>query len=579
MRMTRRFLVIFCIWLFSTSCVDSEAGAGVEVESYHVGVGEAFVLKCRLYSFFRESFNNLTVAWSRDGNTSLNETGSRVEAHEDMLWFLPVELSDSGYYGCDIRGPEFPFEMKMFLSVKTSSCSYVNYFNFITLNSPVIISCFGYKEISTLDRQPDVRWFKDCVPIEMNKDKMSTVRGGLYIANVNSVDVGNYTCQINFTHKGKTLIASSLGTTKISPNELMVVETPKVLHPKNESIEAELGHKMVLTCTVFIGLREYTENETLVYWTINNTVIEQYKDKQLIEELKILKEHKDGRYGMYGYLNLTIPEVTNEFYHMPLTCIVLNPQGADRGHVRLIPAPRRAFHLYIIVAIFFPLIVAGLLVYHYFKVDMVLSYRKLSHAFRNEKISDGKLYDAYVSYPKDNSLVSARAAEFALHILPEMLENRHGYQLFIFDRDDLPGEALHSAVEEAIRKSRRLILILTAHQGEGWSQAAFEQQAGLYDALIKDGIKVILVEMDKDINYSLLPESIRYIKQKQGALRWENSRGEQLRTTNTRFWKCLRCSMPPYPERAEPLLPTAPSSQRRRLSLLPPRLRPGTRVL
>lgn len=53
---------------------------------------------------------------------------------------------------------------------------------------------------------------------------------------------------------------------------------------------------------------------------------------------------------------------------------------------------------------------------------------------------DGKLYDAYVSFLRPDTLSSAGMASFALHILPEVLENQHGYSLYIRGRDDCPGE-------------------------------------------------------------------------------------------------------------------------------------------
>lgn len=53
---------------------------------------------------------------------------------------------------------------------------------------------------------------------------------------------------------------------------------------------------------------------------------------------------------------------------------------------------------------------------------------------------DGKLYDAYVSFLHPDTLSSAETASFALHILPEELENQHGYSLYIRGRDDCPGE-------------------------------------------------------------------------------------------------------------------------------------------
>ena len=50
-------------------------------------------------------------------------------------------------------------------------------------------------------------------------------------------------------------------------------------------------------------------------------------------------------------------------------------------------------------------------------------------------LTDGKQYDAYVCYPCEGQGISMTMT-FALRILPEVLENKHGYKLFIRGRDD-----------------------------------------------------------------------------------------------------------------------------------------------
>lgn len=54
--------------------------------------------------------------------------------------------------------------------------------------------------------------------------------------------------------------------------------------------------------------------------------------------------------------------------------------------------------------------------------------------------SDGKIYDAYVLYPKNRESCLYSSDIFALKILPEVLERQCGYNLFIFGRNDLAGE-------------------------------------------------------------------------------------------------------------------------------------------
>lgn len=52
---------------------------------------------------------------------------------------------------------------------------------------------------------------------------------------------------------------------------------------------------------------------------------------------------------------------------------------------------------------------------------------------------DGKEYDAFVSYLKDCASTSEEEREFALKILPMILEENFGYKLCIFERDVSPG--------------------------------------------------------------------------------------------------------------------------------------------
>lgn len=58
-------------------------------------------------------------------------------------------------------------------------------------------------------------------------------------------------------------------------------------------------------------------------------------------------------------------------------------------------------------------------------------------------ILDGKVYDAYVLYTKSSGGGSFYRLETFVHrILPDVLEQQCGYNLFILGRDDLPGEGM-----------------------------------------------------------------------------------------------------------------------------------------
>uniref|UniRef100_A0A3P9MYR5 Uncharacterized protein n=1 Tax=Poecilia reticulata TaxID=8081 RepID=A0A3P9MYR5_POERE len=192
------------------------------------------------------------------------------------------------------------------------------------------------------------------------------------------------------------------------------------------------------------------------------------------------------------------------------------------------------------------------------EIDM---YWIINGTYADDIIPDGKLYDAYVSVGQSAMLSLDGVACFALRLLPEELEQKHGYSLFIRGRDDRPGEAVHDAISAAVRQCRRLLIILssagkskeTAQFWENHSQLTYEQKVGLHDALMRNDPKVILVEVDGPVDYSQLPESLRYIKRTQGALEWKNSFAETNKLTQMylkrNFWKSLRCHMPAVPAR------------------------------
>lgn len=57
--------------------------------------------------------------------------------------------------------------------------------------------------------------------------------------------------------------------------------------------------------------------------------------------------------------------------------------------------------------------------------------------------SDGKTYDAYILYPKTlGDGATSHSDAFVFRILPEVLEKQCGYKLFIYGRDDYPGEGM-----------------------------------------------------------------------------------------------------------------------------------------
>ncbi|NXI37496.1 ILRL1 protein, partial [Galbula dea] len=157
---------------------------------------------------------------------------------------------------------------------------------------------------------------------------------------------------------------------------------------------------------------------------------------------------------------------------------------------------------------------------------------------------DGKVYDAYVIYPKCNTNEANFVEYFVYQIMPDILENQCGYKLCIYGRDVYPGEDTASAIEKRMQKSRRLILLLT-QELMNRNEHAYDQHIALHNALIQNDTKVILLEMETIGTYEKLQESLRFLIKQQGTIKWKEEQTVHPQSYNSKFWKQVRYHMPP----------------------------------
>ncbi|KAK9537199.1 hypothetical protein VZT92_004835 [Zoarces viviparus] len=515
-------------------------------DTYHVSVGHLFLLKCLLV----DAHSNVT--WSRAGGHG-PKLPAGVEVRDGLLWFLPVQMSHEGFYTCEKRGRSGPVTFGV--SVSTGKCPDPPENKSLTLGVSEIVFC-KQTEIFKLNNVENIRWMKDCQLMEPPGDHISVEEDGLMrMSAVSKEDAGKYTCLVDVSVDGRTYTAArSIRLT--ADKNISVLPKPMVLYPQQEVVVVEEGASVKLKCLAYIGFSE--DSETSMFWTVDDEHTDEY------EELKDSWNFVHHRGHVYGQSSLSISKVRRHFLNVPISCCVLNSAGLKHGIVRLREADHSA--LYTQVALCLSASLAVLLLAAavlFFKVDLVLAHRKLMRHF-SKQAPDGKLYDAYVSLLPPDALSSAETASLVLQILPEKLERQHGYSLYIRGRDDCPGEAVHDVIAATVRTCRRLIIILSPEvksSADGRTeevplrinenQLCYEQKVGLYDALTQKDPRVILVEIDGPVDYSCLPESLRYFRRKQGALKWKKSslptnKPNKLRS-NRNFWKNLRYLMPSVP--------------------------------
>lgn len=520
-----------------------------ETDTYHVSVGRLFLLRC----LFADAHTKVT--WSREGRHDQSlPTG--VEVRDGLLWFLPVQVSHNGSYTCEKRGMTGSSRITFGVSVSNKECP----------DPPETISIIRgvneglpckQKEIFRLKNTRKIRWMKECHPVEGQRKRVSVDENGLMrLSAASEQDAGTYTCLVDINLDGKMYTAARSIQLNIKNNTF--IAKPEVMFPKGKVVVVEEDTRVQLECLAYVGYSE--DNETFMYWTVDGADTEDY------EELSESWNYTRVSGKVFGRSTLSISKVRRQFLNVPISCYVSNLVGHKVGVMWLKEADRSALYTSLALCLVASLaVLAVMAAFLFFKVDLVLAYRKLLRRFSKQQAPDGKLYDAYVSFLHPDSLSSAETAMLALQILPEELEKKHGYSLYIRGRDDCPGEAVHDVIAARVRQCRRLIIILSPEikssaDGkseeeplyENQNELCYEQNVGLYDALIQNEPQVILVEMgDSTVDYSCLSESLRYIKRKQGALTWKKPSVESHKlsrvSSNRNFWKNLRYHMPSVP--------------------------------
>ncbi|XP_077152738.1 interleukin-1 receptor type 1-like isoform X2 [Ranitomeya variabilis] len=476
------------------SCIDY----GVEFDIEYASVGEPLYAACPLYFLFEE--NNFNVTWIRNDSLTEITTDRQARVHQDdnYLKFIPVDLQDNGFYQCIFRNSTYCMKKIRRIEVFNNDDGLCYKYS-VMFPQDIILAPSHTIECPNLDiyvnyENVKVKWFKECQPLHLDD----------------------------------------------TPKEI----EPVMLFPTNTIIDVDLGAAIELTCKVL-----YNKN-LFLYWAFNETFMDYYAENDRVKVGTTDEISTENETQYIKTMNFT--KVVEEDYNRQFYCHGISSKLNIFFYVTFKrPDPNfQGFLIAFFVSLFFVIVIA-IIAIRIFKVDIVLWYRGSCFAKTDQKDADGKQYDAYIIYPKNSTKTNSCEMDiFVLKVLPEVLEKQCSYRLFIIGRDDLPGQAMADLVDETISQSRRVIIVLGNVFCEKHGED-FEQKIAMYDALIRNKVKVILIEMEKITDYTNMPESIKYIKQKQGVVRWKGGLTEAALSPSTRFWKNIRYQMPLAPRHSE----------------------------
>ncbi|XP_053445729.1 interleukin-18 receptor 1 isoform X2 [Nycticebus coucang] len=484
--------------------------------------GEPFYLKHCPFVPVRENETTPTQWWYRSNGShehvELNPASSpRITLWNYVLEFWPLELDDGGEYffqkGNDSRGWQLNIirrdKHSCFTEKEVTSKT-------VEVKKALEITC---ENRHYQNRINSTSLYKNCEKLLENNIKKNAV----------FEDQGFYSCVFFLHHNGKLFNITKTYNITIGKDSNYVA--PILLGPKLEYVPVELGKEVQLNCSALLN-----KNDAL-YWIFKK---DNEPDPNIHEGKEMRTRTSEGKFHSSRILQIT--NISKNNLNFPYNCTVTSSGGKDTNSIILVEKdmadiPGHVFTRVMIMAFLILVVVVSLVIVGViYRVDLVLFYRHLMG--RDETLTDGKTYDAFVSYLKECRPENGEEYTFAVEILPRVLEKHFGYKLCIFERDVMPGGAVVDEIHSLIEKSRRLIIVLSKSYMS--NEVRYELESGFHEALVERKIKIILIEFTPFKDFTFLPQSLMLLKSHR-VLKWK---AEESLSYNSRFWKNLLYLMP-----------------------------------
>ncbi|RVE58407.1 hypothetical protein OJAV_G00208820 [Oryzias javanicus] len=543
---------------------------------------------------------NITWWNLKTGQEMINQT-DKVFVLSETMWVLDVTLEDKGEYMTILRTPSRCFMQSIKLVVDTpipGECGKPQKaYQELQAGVSHLLNCplMDYiQKLKSYNISSTIKWFKDCDPIFDETEKYQYRDcTKLNIDGVGFHHSGLYTCVLTFTLDGFVGSVSETINATVKDGEYPV---PQIFEPANETIKVKDGSRFTKKCLVFVP----TVGQSLdPIWYVRDLKVSNKTSERIYMSGKTSRKH-DAPAGFLVERLLIFSKLTPEDFNLNYTCLVMSSRVQPPAYFTLIPVePDLILPVGCVFGSLIFLFIMSVAIFYTFRISIVLWFRETFSILYTDKDLDGKLYDAYVAYSQPVGF-GEEVEKFALHTLPQVLEESCGYRLFIEGRDGLPGQSKVDFVEENIQASRCFLLLYTAstficrHQTSDTCSNSrdktkktqslthesscdrvcsdtmhhLECVAAMHRALLEESLKVVLVELEElsSDQLALLPESVQHLKKKQGAVcLWKNSAASKrwrtcLRTDeeqrskvsylsasvcpSSRFWKEMRYHMP-----------------------------------
>uniref|UniRef100_A0A3B4DMT6 TIR domain-containing protein n=1 Tax=Pygocentrus nattereri TaxID=42514 RepID=A0A3B4DMT6_PYGNA len=484
-----------------------------KLENISVIQGEALRCPCA-NNYCSQETNHTTISWFKNGSDGIEkistDESARVHHHGPDLYILPLIVNDTGLYITRWwETEENCNEFEIYIEVSEEFHTDQLYKDLSEEPGDVHISCPVCE-----NQNKTLIWYKDFHLIPGQSEEY------LYIPNFSKKDEGIYTCLCTWEHNGRKYNTS--GSRPLLITGILCTQTKAPHTDVINLFDTLYGSKVELSCSAFFGFN--VKDYCSVSWFRNNT----QKETEAIRSF------------------LTIHKVSELDLQSAFYCKASSPY---KWMYVIITLRSRVLPLVVIFLCIFLFILLAAGMTKWYAVDLALFFRGPLSDIHVFCYSDGKIYDAYVIYQKDNldEKMKKTLAHFINRVLPDILEKSCGFKLCIYGRDDLPGEGMDRGELEIMRLSRRLIVVLTPgisqEQDLMTPEQGYDWQVGLHQVLFQQDTRMILIQLGDIKDYSHLPLGLQHLLQKGLPLQW-NEGSRQAASPSSHFWKQVRYMMP-----------------------------------
>ncbi|XP_051882506.1 X-linked interleukin-1 receptor accessory protein-like 2 [Pristis pectinata] len=519
------------------------------LQEYHYAfVGDPFEMTCELNNLSDNNSINYSkdlLLWYRKGKEGIaqqiNDWNEVVSQRGKSFSSSAISAADSGTYFCLLRNASLCLKVAVLRVQKLNQtgCQDIQSCEVLLIRQRAdTISCPGIQHFNSSARSP-VEWYQNGELVKERDTRVSLkIRNDqIHLYRIYEEDSGNYTCTFKFFENKISWLVKRTFTVNVIDADTR--KPPIVIDPHGvKTIEVALGSSVQITCRVSFG---YERNfSPVIKWLTNEGEMENMRIQQ--GEVK-----NKGEYLLIREAKLN--KVTEEDFNTNFTCFSQNSQGNSSGVLRLKEKVSSTFQIKVITistSLIFVVIVSGCVGVYRFWIEIVLLY--LHYFSKDETIGDGKEFDAFVSYASSSSSGEDVESDgyfteerFALELLPSMLENQHGYKLCLLERDILPGGIYTEDVISCIKRSRRVITVLSPNYFASAGSRLFELQTGVNSMLDNFKTKVILINFHALPHGTDLPDNVKRAIAVLPEITWK---GNKSSPPSSKFWKMLKYYMP-----------------------------------